>query len=160
MSDLNASLAYSLHALSDDEIKAEDIRELVIDVAMDNERGPHTLNEVLLNLLRALDALREIERCDRDEDEELSVDEKKMKQYPDEPVLYFFERYKQLAKLNNHAITDEDLDWPEHWPDRLWTEYELDYLALLTVGKDINTRAAVLEYVKKNHPEMLNNAKE
>lgn len=155
--DLHAGLAFSLHALGDSDLKSETLREIVIDAAMDEDRGyGDALESVIKHLLHALADLRSIELNEIDEDDEQEAAFQKL-QYPDDPVAYFFQKYREVAKRNDHAFTDEDIWWPDSWPtDSIWEARDLDYLAVLTVGKDKNTRRAMIEYMKEHHPEMLN----
>lgn len=154
--DLHAGLAFSLHALGENELQSEKLRELVFDAAMDEERGyGDTLTDVIRHLLCALMSLRDIEINDMDDDEAEEARAKLV--YPDDPEKYFFDKYRQIAKRNDHAFSDEDIWWPDSWPtNSIWAAHDLDYLATLTVGKDQNQRRAMIEYFKEHHPEMLN----
>jgi hypothetical protein len=151
--DLHAGLAFSLHAMSADELKSEKLQELVIHVAMEEDCRGSTLRPVLDHLLLGLMELRDIERQELDDED----DTPPQLDYPDDPEAYFFEKYKEVARRNDYACDNDDIWWPDHWSTgAIWAAQDLDYLAVLTVGKDKNSRAAMIEYLKANHPEMLN----
>lgn len=143
--DLHAGFAFSMHAIADKDLTSTAIRELVILAAMDEDNGNE---DVLRALLKALLYMRQIEQEDNEGGKQV--------EYPDDPEKYFFEAYQRIAKKNDYAFSEDDIWWEGHWPtEDIWAADELEYLATLIVGKDINTRKALIAYLKENHPEML-----